>query len=169
MSLYINYEKFDLTAWGAVSIIITGDDDMRINTRFTVAVHMLALIEMNRTQPTTSELMALSVGTNPVVIRQMMVLLKSAGLIEAQSGVPGSRLAKPQEEITLLEIYRAVQKRSDAPLFDFHPTPNPMCPIGKNIAGAMDEPLFIAQTAMENALESYTLRDITAYISEKIH
>lgn len=98
-----------------------------------------------------------------------MVLLKSAGLIEAQSGVPGSRLAKLQEEITLLEIYQAVQKRSDAPLFAFHPAPGPMCPIGKNIAGAMEEPLLTAQTAMENVLGNYTLRDITAYISEKIH
>lgn len=142
---------------------------MRINTRFAVAVHMLALIELNKTQPTTSDLMALSVGTNPVVIRQLMTLLKRAGLIESQSGVPGSRLLKPQEKITLLEIYQAVQKRSDASLFDFHPTPNPMCPVGKNIEDALDEPLFIAQTAMEKALESFTLKDITAYISEKMH
>ena len=106
---------------------------MRSNTRFTVAIHMLALIELNKTQPSTSDLMALSVGTNPVVIRQLMTALKKAGLIESQVGVPGSRLAKPQEEITLLDIYRAVQKRSNACLFDFHPTPNPMCPIGRNI------------------------------------
>jgi len=142
---------------------------MRINTRFTVAVHMLALIELNRTQPSTSELIALSVGTNPVVIRQLMSSLKKAGLIEARGGIPGSRLAKPQEEITLLEIYQAVKKRSDAPLFDFHPTPNPTCPVGRNIEDALKEPLFIAQTAMENALAGFTLKDITAYISDKIH
>lgn len=141
---------------------------MRINTRFTVAVHMLALIELNNAQPTTSELMALSVGTNPVVIRQLMSALKKAGLIEAQSGIPGSRLLKPQEEITLREIYQAVKKRSDAPLFDFHPTTNPMCPIGRNIEDALDEPLFVAQAAMENALGSYTLKDITTYIAERM-
>ena len=66
---------------------------MRINTRFPVAVHMLALIELNKTQPSTSELMALSVGTNPVVIRQLMSSLKRAGLIETQNGVPGCHLA----------------------------------------------------------------------------
>lgn len=142
---------------------------MRINTRFPVAVHMLALMELNKREPVTSELMALSVGTNPVVIRQLMVLLKRAGLIASQGGIPGSRLAKPQEEITLLEIYRAVQKQSDASLFDLHPAPNPMCPIGRNIEGALDEPLFAAQAAMENALARFTLKDITTYISEKIH
>lgn len=142
---------------------------MRINTRFTVAVHALALIELNKTDPSTSELIAQSVGTNPVVIRQLMSSLKKAGLIEAQSGIPGSRLAKPQEEITLLEIYLAVKKHSDAPLFDFHPAPNPMCPIGRNIEGALEEPLSTAQAAMENALAGFTMKDVTAYISEKIH
>lgn len=142
---------------------------MRINTRFPVAVHMLALIELNKTRPSTSELMALSVGTNPVVIRQLMSALKRAGLIETQSGVAGCHLAKAAEEVTLLEIYRAVQKNLDTPLFDFHPNPNPMCPIGRNIEEALDEPLFIAQTAMEKALESFTLKDITDYISDKIH
>lgn len=142
---------------------------MRINTRFPVAVHMLALMELNKNQPPTSELMALSIGTNPVVIRQLMSSLKKAGLIKTQGGIPGGRLAKPQEEITLLEIYRAVQKHSDAVLFDIHPAPNPMCPVGRNIERALEEPLVTAQTAMENALEGFTLKDITAYIVEKIH
>ena len=141
---------------------------MRINTRFPVAVHMLALIELNQTQPSTSELMALSVGTNPVVIRQLMSALKRAGLIETQSGVPGCHLAKPAREITLREIYRAVQRKSDAPLFDFHPNPNPQCPIGRNIREALDTPLLDAQTAMEQALENYTLQDVADSISRRL-
>lgn len=140
---------------------------MRINTRFTVAVHMLALIELNRTKPSTSDLMALSVGTNPVVIRQLMSALKKAGLIETQSGVPGCRLSRPQEDISLLDIYRAVRKDPNSSIFGFHPAPNPMCPVGRNIEDALDEPLFIAQTALENALEGFTLQNITAFISEK--
>lgn len=141
---------------------------MRINTRFPVAVHMLALIELNKTQPSTSELMALSVGTNPVVIRQLMSALKRAGLIETQSGVPGCHLAKPAAEITLREIYRAVQKKSDTPLFDFHANPNPQCPIGRNIREALDPPLLDAQAAMEQALEEYTLQDVADRIAQRL-
>lgn len=141
---------------------------MRINTRFPVAVHMLALIELNKTQPSTSELMALSVGTNPVVIRQLMSALKRAGLIETQSGVPGCHLAKPAAEITLREIYRAVQKKPDAPLFDFHANPNPQCPIGRNIREALDPPLLDAQAAMEQALENYTLQDVADRIAQRL-
>ena len=54
---------------------------MRINTRFPVAVHMLALIELNKTQPSTSELMARSVGPTPLGNRQLMSALKRAGLM----------------------------------------------------------------------------------------
>lgn len=141
---------------------------MRINTRFPVAVHMLALIELNQTQPSTSELMALSVGTNPVVIRQLMSALKRAGLIETQSGVPGCHLAKPAAEITLREIYRAVQKKSDASLFDFHPNPNPQCPIGRNIQEALEPSLLDAQAAMEHSLEHYTLQDVADRIARRM-
>ena len=137
---------------------------MRINTRFPVAVHMLALIELNKTQPSTSELMALSVGTN----RQLMSSLKRAGLIETQNGVPGCHLAKPAAEITLREIYQAVQKKTDAPLFDFHANPNPNCPIGRNIRAAMDAPLRDAQTAMEQTLETYTLKDVADNIARHL-
>ena len=141
---------------------------MRINTRFPVAVHMLALIELNKTQPSTSELMALSVGTNPVVIRQLMSSLKRAGLIETQNGVPGCHLAKPAAEITLREIYLAVQKKTDASLFAFHANPNPNCPIGRNIREAMDAPLRDAQTAMEQTLETYTLKDVADNIARHL-
>lgn len=140
---------------------------MRINTRFPMAVHMLALIELYKSQPSTSELMALSIGTNPVVVRQLMSSLKQAGLIKTQNGVPGCHLAKPAEEITLLEIYHAVQKKSDAPLFDFHPNPNPQCPIGRNIREAMNAPLLDARTAMEQALAGHTLREVADFISRR--
>lgn len=141
---------------------------MRINTRFTVAVHMLALIELNKARPSSSELMALSVGTNPVVIRQMMSALKRAGLIETQNGVPGCHLARSAEQISLLDVYQAVKKKSDAPLFDFHPNPSPQCPIGRNIRDAMESPLLDAQHAMEHALGAYTLKDISDHIAQKL-
>ena len=160
--------SLELTYETTVTIINTGDDIMRINTRFPVAVHMLALIELNKAQPSTSELMALSVGTNPVVIRQLMSVLKRAGLIKTQNGVPGCCLTKPAEQITLQEIYRAVQKKSDALIFDFHPNPNPNCPIGRNIRNALNRPIMDAQTAMENALAAYTLKDIANHIAKQL-
>lgn len=140
---------------------------MRINTRFTVAVHILTLIALNGADPATSEMMAMSVGNHPVAIRQVMSSLKKAGLIKTHNGLPGGHLAKPQEEISLCDIYQAVKKSDEFALFDFHPNPNPKCPVGRNIKAALNLPLIQAQGAMENALKNYTLKDITTYISEK--
>lgn len=143
---------------------------MRINTRFTMAVHMLTLLALNKNEarPSTSELLAKSVGTNPVVIRQLMQMLKKAGLIVTQNGVPGSRLSRQPEKITLLEIYKAVQKEEESSLFDFHPNPNPACPIGRNIAGALAAPLLEAQTAMEQSLTGHTLKELADGIAGRI-
>ena len=141
---------------------------MRINTRFTVATHILALIALNDANPATSEMMSMSVGCHPVAIRQVMSSLKKAGLIKTQNGIPGGRLAKSQEEITLYEIYQAVNKKDDSSLFDFHTKPNPLCPVGKNIKEAMELPLLDAQKAMEYVLKKYSLKDITSNIFKSV-
>ncbi len=144
---------------------------MRINTRFPVAVHMMVLIsfiqKMGKTA--TSEILAKSVGTNPVVIRQMMSMLRRAGLIETRSGVSGISLSKDGGEITLLDIYKAVQQDAEVPLFDFHTNPNPNCFVGGNIKEAMEKPLAEAQRAMEQSLAGYSLNDIACYIDKKVH
>lgn len=142
---------------------------MRINTQFTVAAHILALIALNDGNPATSEKMAMSIGNHPVVVRQIMSSLKKAGLTETQNGVPGGKLAKAQEDITLYDIYQAVKEKEDSTLFDFHPKPNPLCPIGRNIKEAMETPLLAAQSAMEDELKKFTLKDITKSIVESVN
>ena len=144
---------------------------MRINTKFSVAVHMMTLIsyirKMDRTA--TSEILAKSVGTNPVVIRQMMSMLRKSGLIETKNGAAGIYLAKKEEDITLLNIYKAVQDDAKASLFDFHANPNPVCFVGGNIREALEKPLYEAQLAMEKSLDGYSLKYIIDYIDKKLH
>lgn len=70
-----------------------------ISSRFTVAIHILALIEMSEGS-ITSAYIAGSVNTNPVVIRRIMSLLSKAGLIESRPGVTGMKLVRPLESIT---------------------------------------------------------------------
>mgnify|MGYP006936157822 FL=1 len=46
-------------------------------------------------------------------------------------------IAKPMSEITLLDIFNAVEPLEDGQLFHFHENPNTECPVGRNIhAGA---------------------------------
>ena len=56
--------------------------DLKISSRFTVAVHILALIKIEKNYALTSNQIAESVNTNPVVIRRLMGKLKKVGFIE---------------------------------------------------------------------------------------
>ena len=58
---------------------------MQISSRFTMAVHTLLCIDyFGKTQKVTSDFIAASVGTNPVIIRKLLIQLKAAGLIQVK-------------------------------------------------------------------------------------
>ncbi len=59
---------------------------MAISTRFSVGIHILSLIATD--EKMTSDLIAGSVNTNPVVIRKIMSMLKKADLIEVRPVSP---------------------------------------------------------------------------------
>ncbi len=139
---------------------------MRISTRFSVGVHILALLVINRKGHNTSEFIARSVNTHPVVIRRILGMLKRAGLVDISPGVAGASLARDPREISLLEIYRAVDA-VEGTLFDMHQSPNPQCPVGANIEAVLEGTLTQAQAAMEQVLGAVTLADIVESIRVK--
>lgn len=138
---------------------------MQITSRFTVAVHtLLAVHEFENKYKTTSDFIAGSVNVNPVVIRRIMQQLKAAGLIEVKAGSGGAKLAKEPKDITLYDVYVAVECL-DSGLFHFHESPNPLCPVGKNIHNVLDKHLEKAQKAMEDELRAVTLADLVYDLS----
>lgn len=139
---------------------------MSISSRFAVGIHILALIELNKEGITSSEFLASSVNTNSSVIRKLMGMLKNAGLIEVKPGVAGAKLAKELSDITLFDVYKAVNVVQEKELFSVHDNPNPKCPVGRNIQNTI-EPLFTsAQLAMEKVLRSVTLEDVVNDIAK---
>ena len=62
---------------------------MQISSRFTMAIHMFACIDTFSDQKMTSDFMAASIGTNPVIIRKLLQQLKAAGLIKVSRGTGG--------------------------------------------------------------------------------
>ncbi|MEH7381842.1 Rrf2 family transcriptional regulator [Bacillus sp. JJ1533] len=140
---------------------------MSISSRFSVGIHILSLIHLTKEDECSSGFLASSVNTNPVVIRKIMGMLKKANLIKVHPGVAGAKLAKRPTEITMLDIYKAVDVVKDGELFSVHDSPNPDCTVGRNIQNTI-EPLFAqAQFAMEKVLASVTLEDIVDGIYEK--
>ena len=140
---------------------------MQYSSRMTIAAHILmctALFEKD--YKVTSEFLAESVQVNPVVIRNILGLLKNAGLVHVMPGVGGCHLARPTREITLLNVFHAVEKDED--LFHFHENPNPACPVGKNIHPILHEHLKDAQNALEDSLSNVTLAEIMNELAERV-
>lgn len=133
---------------------------MQISSRFTMAIHMFACIDTFSDQKMTSNFMAGSIGTNPVIIRKLLQQLKAAGLVEVARGTGGVTITKPLEEITFLDVYKAVECAPNEQLFHFHENPNPNCPVGKNIHRILDGKLLEVQKAMEEKLSQMTLADV---------
>lgn len=97
---------------------------MQITSRFTIAIHALAFIQMFQDQQrVTSNVLAASIQANPVIIRTVLSKLKEAGIIDARQGSGGYRLARPLEEISLYDIYQAVESVHERGLFHFHEIP----------------------------------------------
>lgn len=138
---------------------------MQISSRFTMAIHMFACIDTFSDQKMTSDFMAASIGTNPVIIRKLLQQLKAAGLIEVSRGTGGVTITRPLDQITFLDIYKAVECAPDEQLFHFHENPNPNCPVGKNIHHVLDERLHEVQKAMEDKLAEMILADVKKDVS----
>jgi Rrf2 family protein len=103
---------------------------MAANTRFAVAVHATGLIAFGDRFAVTSDTIAKSVGTNPVVVRRLLGQLVRAGLVEAKKGHGGgAALARPAAKISLGDIYRAV---SSGPLLAIPSSKQPAaCPLAR--------------------------------------
>jgi Rrf2 family protein len=139
---------------------------MTRSSRFVVAVHVLTLLAYGGGEAMTSEYIAGSVNTNPVVVRRILSLLAKAGLVVTQEGAKGGvRLAKPAKDIDLRAVYAAVE--SD-PLFALHPQdPNPACPVGGAIQAALEPTLDAAAAALLSSLAHTTVADVVRRLREE--
>lgn len=134
---------------------------MQISSKFTIAVHIITAIDyFNDSEKVTSGFLAGSVGANPVIVRNVMLDLKEAGIISISQGKSGIELSRELSKITLLDVFRAVDCVNEDGLFHFHENTNANCPVGRNIHKVMDPKLNAVQAAMEEELKRLTLADI---------
>ena len=132
---------------------------MNHSSRYTVAIHILTLLAFCGPEAVTSEFIAGSVNTNPVVVRRLLASLKEAGLVASQGGPGGGwRLLLDPKEITLGRLYLAVEGGT---LFPLHASePNVACPVGRNIQKALAGIFSGAQEALVARLGQTTLAQL---------
>ncbi|HET7461880.1 MAG TPA: Rrf2 family transcriptional regulator [Longimicrobium sp.] len=138
-----------------------------ISSRVAVAVHVLAYMAWKRSEAQTSERIASSVNTNPVVVRRIMGALRNAGMVTVQPGVGGgATLARDPAGISLLDVYRAVEDGDE--LFSLHPSePSRNCNVGGHIRDVL-RPIFCrAHRAMEGVLAEVSIADVGQQVMEQ--
>ena len=127
---------------------------MRKSTRFPAAVHIMTMLAAKPGEYMSSEIIAGSMDTNRVVVRRLLATLAEAGLVSSQAGISGgAMLEKPPEQISLLEIYEAVEPES---LFRMH-DPHPNCPVAACVQEDLVKVFRQAESAMERELSKKTL------------
>ena len=131
---------------------------MTASSRFPAATHILTALHWNEGELLSSEQLAGTVNTNPVVIRRVLGMLRKAGLVTTQPGAHGgSKLAKSPQQITLLAVYQAVE---DTSLFRLH-CPSTTCALGGVMETTLAPIYDQAEQAMEQVLAGVTLAQIS--------
>jgi DNA-binding IscR family transcriptional regulator len=112
-------------------------------------------------QPATSDTLAQMLGTNPVVVRRTMALLKEKGYVRSEKGHRGGwTLAKPLADMTLLDIHQALGSSS---LFAIGlSTDHPQCLVEQAVNAALTDAFDAAQALLINRLGSVTLEQLAS-------
>jgi Rrf2 family protein len=132
------------------------------NSRLTIAVHVLtwmALAAREGKNVVTSERVAVSVNTNPVVIRRVLGELRAAGLVQVRRGAgAGWSLARAAEELSLLDVREAV---GETVSYGMHAAlPNQECPVGRGIQPALQQVYDDLDDAVMKRLRAVSIADV---------
>lgn len=135
-----------------------------MNSRFSIAVHILTLLASQPDERLTSEMIAASVGTNPVVIRRQLALLRDAGLVESKGARGGGwSLARRPQVIRLSDLKAALGEEAS---FRMHKNePHPHCLVGRNVRSVLEDVYESVEAAVVERLARWTVADILAGVS----
>lgn len=134
---------------------------MQISMKCSVAVHCLIFIhEAKGIAKVTSNLLAESTGSNPVVIRNILSALKKAGIITVPRGTGGAELCADPSQITLYQIYSALEPDGVTSIIGIHPCQGRPCPVAQNIRKVLQGPYRKIEDAVQKTMESITLQSM---------
>jgi Rrf2 family protein len=116
--------------------------------------------------PVTSDVIARVADTNPVVMRRTMAGLRDAGLVTSDKGHGGGfRLAKSAHEVTLADIYIALDMAS---LFAIGVrNESPGCLVERAVNRTLSSALADAEALLLARLKNVTLADLAAEVGAK--
>lgn len=137
---------------------------MKFSHKLSDAVHLLAYIEIFPDDDLSSRAIARSIVTNPSMVRSLMMDLRKAGLLKTKQGSAEPELAKKPEEISLYDIFAAVDM--DHHLLHVDEDTEQKCPVGGNIQGPLAKAYAEVEEAAFAKMQEISLQEIVDQIKE---
>jgi Rrf2 family protein len=130
-----------------------------VNQQFTFAVHIMTALAFSPEEVIGSQTLAASVNTNPVVVRRLLLALRRARLIETFTGTHGgAKLRKKPNQISLMEIYDAVEPRPVIPVNERRALKR--CHVSCNMKSIMGRVAESTEQAVRKHLRGITLAQL---------
>lgn len=128
---------------------------MKRDSRLSAVLHALLHMAEHR-GPMTSEALGRCLGTNPVVVRRTMGLLRDAGLVAAGRGHAGGWTIKADlSAVTLRDLHEAL---GEPALFAVgHRSENPGCLVEQVVNAALDDAFDDAEALLMQRFASVSL------------
>ncbi len=130
---------------------------MKQNGKLALALHSLGHLALCQT-PMTSDAIAAQNQTHPVVVRRVLGRLRDAGLLVSEKGHAGGwQLAKPADQISVADVYRAI----DEPFLQVHlPQAPPQCGIVAAMQGMVGAAMVEAEAVLHSHFSRQSIADL---------
>lgn len=131
---------------------------MKMDSRLSSVLH--ALLHMaEHDGRMTSEALGKCLGTNPVVVRRTMGLLREAGLVASERGHDGGwRISADLTTVTLRQLHEALGEPALFAIGNRHE--QPQCLVEQAVNAALDGALAEAEALLLTRLSEITLADL---------
>ena len=136
-----------------------------MNSDLAIGLHIVGFLTALGGEPITSEKLAATYGTSPVVVRRVLARLTKAGLVETRRGIGGgSVLAMDPAKVNLRQVYEAVADQKE--ILRRHPGDE--SGVAKVLANYINGLYTEAEEALMRKLESVTINEMNAAVKPSI-
>lgn len=104
----------------------------------------------------------------PRKLTNLLPLRSKAGLITVSRGTGGAALAKDVSDITLYDIYEALEPDGLSSIIGVHDCHDRACPVAQNIAYVLRRPYELIENSIRDTMKSITLSELLDRFHEKV-
>ena len=140
---------------------------MKYSHRLSDAVHILVYLEILGSN--SSSAIAENVNSNPSLIRRLIAHMVKGGILErsGQHGEISIKLTRPAAQVSLLDIYQAVESHQE--FLDVDQEINHLHPLSRCMPDVLGAAYQRVQTAAEQEMAQISLQSVVDQVPARIY